>query len=123
MHLYSLRTTSTPDTFRVTKFTLDLEVESSYLISAEGCECPGYSGRGRCRHETILHHIVDAGRVDTSWFLEFDDRPHGWRQYVGDQAPKIAANEGIAPSPTPASTPTTPAAPTEPGLIRRRPIR
>ena len=117
--LYSLRTTDADGIFRVTKFTLDLDAVSSYLIGPDGCECPGFSGRGHCRHAQIVETILATGRADTGWFLVTDakGRATDWRQYVGpfdaidpgvegdgseeqEELPFPAVNEGSEPSPT-----------------------
>lgn len=83
MSLYNLRTVDGGHV--INKFDHDLNVESSYFIGTVGCECPGWQGRGRCRHEGLVPYFTSMDRVDTNWFLETDNLGHfvGWRQYVG----------------------------------------
>jgi hypothetical protein len=66
------------DDYRVTKFTSDLNVESSYLISdtydESGrrqlvCECPA-GVRPSCRHRQMLPDLLPL--VDTEWFWDFE---------------------------------------------------
>lgn len=76
--LYALTSTPDADLYRVTKFNLDYEVESSYLTGAVSCECPGFTSRGRCRHAAILSEFLRAARVDSGYFLEFETAPIGW---------------------------------------------
>jgi hypothetical protein len=69
MTLYNLK--SALDDYRITKFTQDLDVESSYLMdSATGaCECPA-GERRTCRHRQILPWILPI--IDTEWFWHFE---------------------------------------------------
>jgi hypothetical protein len=77
MTLYNLR--SALDDYRVTKFTKDLDVESSYLIGNLGytisgafeCECPAGS-RSTCRHRQMLKDLLLI--VDTAFFWNFEQR-------------------------------------------------
>jgi hypothetical protein len=74
MTLYNLK--SALDDYRITKFTQDLNVESSYLIGRLGtgpweCECPAGS-RNTCRHRQMLPDLLPL--VDTEWFWDFERR-------------------------------------------------
>lgn len=72
MTLYSLRTAL--DDYRITKFDADLNVESSYIISASPpheCECPA-GVRPTCRHRQMLPDLLPL--VDTEYLWDFDRR-------------------------------------------------
>lgn len=73
MTLYNLRTTELG--YRITKFTTDLDMESSYeMVSMPdgtfNCGCPA-GHRQVCRHRQMIHDLVE--RVDTPWFYCFKD--------------------------------------------------
>ncbi len=59
--------------YRLTKFTKDYEVESSYVVSAEGCDCPA-GIRPVCRHRTMLPFFLEHEHVDDGWFFIWDTR-------------------------------------------------
>jgi hypothetical protein len=72
MTLYNLR--SALDDYRITKFTADLDVESSYLMADAGngsfaCECPAGT-RPTCRHRQMLHDLLPL--LDTPYFWDFE---------------------------------------------------
>jgi hypothetical protein len=74
MTLYNLR--SALDDYRITKFTRDLDVESSYLLTRDElgalqCECPA-GVRPTCRHRQMFPDLLPL--VDTEFFWEFDRR-------------------------------------------------
>jgi hypothetical protein len=60
-------------TYRVTKFDDDLEVENSYLTSERECTCPA-GHRDTCRHRQMLPAFIEQQRVDTFWFLDWDNQ-------------------------------------------------
>lgn len=62
------------DEYRITKFA-DGEVESSYLCSADECQCPA-GHRQTCRHRMMLPLFINRGAVNSYWFLDFDRK--GW---------------------------------------------
>lgn len=62
------------DEYRITKFA-DGEVESSYLCSADECQCPA-GHRPTCRHRMMLPLFINRGAVNSYWFLDFDRK--GW---------------------------------------------
>lgn len=67
MSLYNAKSTS--DGVRITKFTEDLDVESSYIVSGDSCECPA-GRRDTCRHRQMFSSFMD--RIDTPWLLDWD---------------------------------------------------
>ena len=71
MTLYNLK--SALDDYRITKFTPDLDVESSYLIGGDPveCECPAGT-RPTCRHRQMLPDLLPL--VDTEFFWDFERR-------------------------------------------------
>ena len=71
MNLYNCKSVS--DGYRITKFTRDYVVESSYVVSAEGCDCPA-GHRPVCRHRTMLPFFEDGGHIDDGWFFIWDTR-------------------------------------------------
>lgn len=69
------------DHYRITKFSPDLEVESSYLTSDSECDCPA-GHRHTCRHRQMLPRFIDKSATRGQWFLDFD-RDH-WVRAVGE---------------------------------------
>lgn len=69
MSLYNMKADG--DHWRVTKFSADLEVESSYLVSAEACDCPA-GHRHTCRHRQMLPMFEQKGATRGQSFLDFD---------------------------------------------------
>lgn len=70
MTLYNLK--SDGDQYRITKFTNDLDVESSYLLSETECECPAGS-RPSCRHRQMLPTMLAEDLCDSGGFYDFDN--------------------------------------------------
>ena len=83
MALYNLRTNPTqPDLpFTITKFTSELEVESSYSVGNTVCECPA-GHRPKCRHREMLPALRE--RIDTAWFYCFETK--SWEDPTGEAA-------------------------------------
>jgi|SRR5580704_4515061 hypothetical protein len=79
MNLYNCVTAN--GGYRITKFTHDYEVESSYIVSADGCDCPAGS-RPVCRHRTMLPFFIDGEHIDDGWFFIWDTRQ--WLRPVGE---------------------------------------
>ena len=79
MSLYNAKQTS--DGLRITKFTDDLDVESSYITSRDVCECPA-GHRDTCRHRQMVPEFKAANRIDKSWFLDWDN--HRWYYYSAE---------------------------------------
>lgn len=71
--LYNLKTTP-ENTYCITKFDSDLEVESSYDVSLEDCTCPQGERDKRCRHQKMLPMFLILDRVDCGYFLDFDTK-------------------------------------------------
>lgn len=67
MTLYSLRHDG--DQYRITKLDNDLNPESSYLMTAQECECPA-GHRATCRHRQMFPSLLPI--VNTHWFLDWD---------------------------------------------------
>lgn len=70
MSLYNLK--SADGDWRITKFTNDLDVESSYLVSRDACECPA-GHRPSCRHRQMLPRMLAAQAEDSPMFYDFDN--------------------------------------------------
>lgn len=71
MSLYNAKATT--DGLRITKFTDDLDVESSYITSRDVCECPA-GHRDTCRHRQMYPEFAAHERINTHWFLDWDNR-------------------------------------------------
>lgn len=92
MTLYNLRTTEVG--WRITKFTDDLEVESTYeMHDHDGivCTCPA-AQRPTCRHRQMFDLVLE--RVDTPWFLDFDTR--AWVDPTGEARREAETEEAAS---------------------------
>jgi|SRR6185437_14979703 len=69
MTLYNLK--SNDGEWRITKFTNDLDVESSYRTSLSECECPA-GHRPTCRHRQMLPKMLAYAIEDSSAFYDFE---------------------------------------------------
>jgi len=69
MTLYNLKFAD--GQWRITKFTNDLEVESSYITSINECECPA-GNRPTCRHRQMLPKMLNVGAEDSGMFYDFE---------------------------------------------------
>ena len=76
MSLYNVK--KFDEAYQITKFTDDLDVESSYITSRSTCDCPA-GVRDTCRHRQMLPEFLEAKYVDKSWFLDWDN--HLWFYY------------------------------------------
>lgn len=89
--LYNCKTDGTE--WRITKFSDFGEVESSYLCSADECQCPA-GHRHTCRHRQMLPMFINRGAVDSFWFLDWDrkgwvsNEPQGYRGFDSETAYK-----------------------------------
>ena len=95
MSLYNLKSDPSGQ-FRCTKFSKDLDVESSYLVSDEACECPQFVNRDkRCRHQKMLKHFFKGQtiRVDTSWFYDYE--ADAWFSFHQAEPQALEAHDGI----------------------------
>ena len=110
MTLYNLK--SSDGHWRITKFTNDLEVESSYITSLQECECPAGS-RPTCRHRQMLPKMLSIGAEDSPMFYDFErdqflepisndleDTQPAIVSPVEDELPPQAAQDMLTPSPS-----------------------
>jgi hypothetical protein len=101
MTLYNLK--SALDDYRITKFTPDLDVESSYLIGTGingqiECECPAGT-RPTCRHRQMLNDLIPL--VDTEFFWDFErsiavdtnGRVLSPLDYIGPHSPTVTPED------------------------------
>lgn len=125
MALYNLR--SSDGDWRITKFTNDLDVESSYLVSRDACECPA-GHRPSCRHRQMLPRMLAAQAEDSPMFYDFDnDRwlaPTGSPEII-DAEPMadgqtFSATDEASIEPTFTESKPSPASSHPQGTIRRR---
>lgn len=71
------------ETFRITKFSEHMEVESSYLCTESTCDCPA-GVRPTCRHREMLPKFIQREHVGDEWFFDFDRG--GWVQLGSEWA-------------------------------------
>jgi len=73
MPLYNMKENGSG--YKIAKFDDDLnpEEKSVYTVTATECTCPS-GHRPTCRHRQMLPEFQATGRVNTRWFLEFDNR-------------------------------------------------
>lgn len=69
MTLYNAKTEG--HSLRVTKFDSDLNPESSYLTTAENCECPA-GVRSTCRHRQMYYNL--RAIADGPYFFNYDEQ-------------------------------------------------
>lgn len=74
---YNLKTQPN-GSYGITKFTSDLEVESTYEVSLSECDCPQGERGKTCRHQRMLPMFIALNRTDTEYFLDFDTKT--WHQ-------------------------------------------
>ena len=114
--LYNCRTDG--DQYRITKFTSDLDVESSYLCTETECECPA-GHRPTCRHREMLPKFIHRDHINDEWFFDYDRG--GWVQGMPQSPELVAAPEPAQPSPALANLPSEPTEGERPApTIRRR---
>lgn len=77
------------DQYRITKFTDQMEVESSYLVDPTACECPAFDKRGRCKHQEMLPYFINRKAVDSGEM--FDWERGGWVRMFEDPEPELTA--------------------------------
>ncbi len=99
MPLYNCRHAG--DQYRITKFTEDMNVESSYLCTETECDCPA-GQRPTCRHRQMLPRFLAREAVGNEWFFDYDRG--GWVQ-MGDEwtAEDINSPQPEEPAPAPLS--------------------
>jgi hypothetical protein len=106
MALYNLKSAE-GDLYRMTKFDSDMNVESSYLVSDEACECPQFVNRDkRCRHQKMLKHFLRGPtiRLDTGWLYDYDNDAWFALNHDGQEAVEAEPPKPIQPTPPPKST-------------------
>ncbi len=92
--LYNMRHSG--DQYRCTKFTSDMDVESSYLCTEQECECPA-GHRPTCRHREMLPKFIQREHVGDNWMYDYDRG--GWIQTdmvieeLGGCTPSVPARE------------------------------
>lgn len=59
------------DQYRISKFTNDLDVEASYLVSNEECDCPA-GHRPVCRHRIMLVRFIAKNATAGQWFHNYE---------------------------------------------------
>jgi len=65
MTLYNIFTTS--QGLRITKWDNDFNVEASYLVSDQGCECPANKP---CKHMSMMKMMRADGEIDKNSFYD-----------------------------------------------------
>ena len=119
MTLYNCRHSG--DQYRITKFTPDLEVESSYLCDRDACECPS-GHRPKCRHREMLPKFIARDHIGDEFF--FDYNRGGWVQGMVEAEPRhppaVDSAEGDALAPQASALGVEPALAAPSAFIRRR---
>ncbi len=113
--LYNLKS-AYDNQFRITKFDSDMNVESTYLVSDEACECPQFVNRDkRCRHMKMLKHFFKGPtiRLDTHWLYDFD-RDAWFSQNLEASAEAHDGPSEVEATPTPVIDPISQPIPTDP---------
>ncbi len=106
MSLYNLKSNPSEGLpFIITKFTPDLDVESSYEVGTSTCQCPA-GHRPSCRHRQMLPNLRQ--RVNTAWF--WDHSREAWVDPTGEankpalsDTPDIVDEDQVGPSDNPYS--------------------
>lgn len=75
--------------WRITKFDNDMNVESSYLTTAESCECP-QGAKPTCRHRKMLPAFLEHKHVGDGWFYNYDTRQ--WHNLTKAEGPTPSGN-------------------------------
>lgn len=106
------------DQYRITKFTSDLDVESTYLLTETECECPA-GHRPTCRHRTMLPRFVMKSATSGQFFHDYDSLRWFPATLEGldpsQESPEpIPPPHPSQPSPSPSSLPPIP--PLPPGI-------
>lgn len=70
MSLYNIKENGSG--YKITKFDEELNPLGHYSVSPRECECRA-GHRPICRHRQMLPLFQALGRVNTGWFLEFED--------------------------------------------------
>lgn len=106
------------DQYKITKFDSDFNVEASYLLDADNCECPA-GHRPHCRHRQMLPKFIQRNYVGSNFFFDFDRGGwvQGWKEEPAEvlEEQLVASAALIEPSPEPSPEPAS-----AKGTIRRR---
>ena len=94
MSLYNLRTAD--GSYRITKFTNDLDVEASYLVSPTECECPA-GHRPSCRHRQMLPKMLAVGADDQPMFYDHDNDRFFEQSLGGEESFESQETQGELP--------------------------
>ncbi len=91
--LYACRSLN-PAEYSMTKFDADFNVQSSYTLTQEGCDCP-QGHKPTCRHRKMLPAFAKEGHINDGWFLDWDTRQ--WRKPIslGQQELNLAKELGM----------------------------
>lgn len=58
---------------RITKFDNDMNVESSYEVTSQSCECEGFRRHAKCRHREMWELFqLCPQEIDSEHFYDFD---------------------------------------------------
>lgn len=77
MILYNCKPSFDDGRYIITKWSADLDIESSYITSISECECPA-GVRPTCRHRQMLPHFIATDHIGDDFFFCFDDQT--WHQ-------------------------------------------
>ena len=90
MNLYNLRSTELG--YRITKFTMDIEVEASYNLSKDKRECDCPAGfRPSCKHRKMIFRMFD--HCDDNWFYCYETQK--WHRPMDEDAGVRGEAEGM----------------------------
>ncbi len=78
--LYSCRSINAVE-YRISKFDADLNLQSSYIMTQEGCDCP-QGHKPTCRHRKMLPTFAKEGHIDDGYFYDWDTRM--WRKPINE---------------------------------------
>lgn len=70
MTLYNCKQVASGETYVITKFTEDMDVESSYVTTYRTCECPA-GQRFNCRHREMLPMFIAKQATHGEMFYNF----------------------------------------------------
>lgn len=87
MSLYNCKQSG--DSYRISKFTNDLDVEASYLTNGNECDCPA-GHRPVCRHRIMLPRFIAKNATSGQWFHNYEHQQ--WiRATMDDSEAEIVA--------------------------------
>lgn len=82
MSLYNCKASGS--SYRLTKFTNDLEVEAPYLTNGRECDCPA-GHRPVCRHRIMLPRFIAKNATAGQWFHNYEHQQ--WVRAAVDDEP------------------------------------